>query len=175
MPQFDPPEADWTDDYAWTRYRGPQAYPCPADWVLDVVEGDGIIWYRFPGIGEGLETDNDVRDVFEPDYEEYDDARGETAVLSNKIVEDNPREQECKLEQKLTIEEETVFCRVEPDDEDLFATVAEALSRYSNGQDLEDIAPSTGQLPEDLRKQQETERKQSENQSLTQFTERGSQ
>lgn len=174
MPRFDPPEADWTDEFEWTRYRGPQPYPCPADWVLDLVEGDGIIWYRFPGIGEGLEMDDDVREVFEPDYEEYDDARGETAILSKEIVEDNPRKRESKLEHELSIDGETIFRRVEPDDEDLFATVAEALARYSNGQELEDVAPSTGRLPEDLREQQETERRQAENQSLTQFTERGS-
>lgn len=48
--------------------------------MLDLVEGDGIGWYRYPGIGEGLEKDDDVYDVFEPDYEDYDDAREEVAI-----------------------------------------------------------------------------------------------
>lgn len=42
---------DVGDEYAWTRYLGPQPYLCPGDWVLATVEADGMGWQYYPEIG----------------------------------------------------------------------------------------------------------------------------
>lgn len=171
MPRFDPPEADWADEYDWTRYRGPQPYPCPGEWVLDIIEGDGGMWYLYADIGEEHETDTDVYDAFKPDYEAYNEARGETAFLSSKIVEDNLAERTSTAEHELKIAGEVVFRRVEPDREDLWEAVAEALQAYCDGENINGIAPSTGELPEDLKKKRETEKRKAENKGLGEFDE----
>jgi len=169
VPNFGEPEADWTDEYDWTRYRGSQPYPCPGGWVLDIIEGDGGMWYLYAEIGEDHETDSDVHDAFEPDYEAYNDARGETAFLSSKIVEDNLAERTSTTEYELKVAGEVVFRRVEPDRDDLWSAVAEALQAYCDDESLEGIAPSTGELPEDLKKEQETEQRKAENKGLGEF------
>lgn len=171
MSVFDPPEADWTDEYAWTRYRGPHPYPCPDDWVLDTPEGGGAMWYRYPDVGENHETDTDVCDAFEPDYEAYNDARGETAMLLSTIVDENLAEQTSTVEFELKIDGDSVFRRVEPDAEDLWGTAAEALSAYANSEDLDEVAPTSGRLPEDLQQAQDIEQRQSENRGLGEFDE----
>lgn len=173
MPRFDPPEAAWTDEYEWTRYRGPQPYPVPADWVLRIVEGDGIGWYRFPGLGEGLAKDTEVRDVLGIG-DDYEDALAEAdeAWLDYKIVEaggDGFDPEPDTVEHTLTIAGETVFRRVDPDRDDLMAAVAETLSKFTNGAEWRAVEPSTGRLPDDLKREQELERRRERNASLDGF------
>jgi hypothetical protein len=173
MPDFGEPEADWTDDYAWTRYRGPQPWPCPADWALDIVEGDGTIWQRYPGVGEGLELADDVYGVFETeggfDDEAYNDAREERAFLTREAIDVSHRRGEETVEWKLTIDNETVFRRVDPEFNDVLKAAAEALSKYSNGADYSEVLPSTGSVPEDLQFERELEERIEENQTFDDF------
>ena len=167
---WDDPDADWTNEYGWTRYRGPQPWPCPADWVLNIPEEGGAVWYRYPGLGEGMETDNDVLDLFDANEdEEREDARGETAILIADPLEVDLRRGTETIEYRLEIDGETVFRRVDSDYDDVLASVAEAMSRYSNGQSLDDVAPSSGRLPDDIQSQQELEQRKSENRSLGDF------
>ncbi|WP_135306328.1 hypothetical protein [Haloarcula amylovorans] len=139
MGRWDAPDADWAAEYDWTRYRGPDAYPVPGDWVLDLVEADGIIWYRYPDAGEGHANDNDVLDSFESDYDGYNDARGETAMLGNDVVNEHVSMKDWELEQQLTVDGTTVFDRVEPETDELYANVAAALAAIDNGTDPSDV------------------------------------
>jgi hypothetical protein len=166
--KWDAPDAGWAAEYDWTRYRGPPAYPVPGAWVLNIVEADGIIWYRYPDVGEGHATDTDVRDAVEG----HDRRRGATAMLGNTIVDEDRRTRETTLEQELTIAGETVFRRVEPDEDDLYATVAAALAAFDDGTDAAEIAVewASGRLPEDIREAQERERREDENQQLGEFS-----
>jgi len=168
---FDEPDEEWTDEYAWTRYRGPQPYPVPADWVLNLPEEGGAMWYRYPGVGQGLQSDDDVYEVFEPDDEAYNDARGETAFLMPEVVDEDRRAREVTQKWELTIGGETVFERVDPDYEELWATAAAALATYAGGTDVADLdcVPSSGRLPEEERQQREVEKRENENQSLGDF------
>jgi len=170
--RWDPPEGDWAAEYDWTRYRGPQPYPCPADWVLDEPEGDAVGWYRFPEIGAGHATTDDVYDALEPDYDAIEEHRGERARLINDIVQDSPNGPVI-LEHEFSIGGETVFSRIDPSDEELWATVADALARYASGDSVEEIAAEvgwqSGRLSAEERKKREQERRREANQSLEAF------
>ncbi|QIO25479.1 hypothetical protein [Haloarcula sp. JP-L23] len=135
--RWDAPEADWAADYDWTRYRGPDAYPVPGAWVLSNVEGDGVVWERYPDVGEGRASPNDVLDAVDGDL--YDEYRSGNAVLSHEIVnEDDPME-DWEYEQQLTIGGTTVFQRVEPDRDELLGNVATALAATDDGTDPADV------------------------------------
>lgn len=164
-PDFGDPDADWTDDYDWTRYRGPQPWPVPEDWVLE----DPEIWQHFPDVGEGMESHHDVYDALDEDRDEIEDARGVEAYLLDDLLEFDQRRGIEVHEWELAIGGDTIFRREDPDFEDVLAATAEALSRYSNDQDLDDVCPSSGRPPEDVREQRELERKQAENQGLDAF------
>lgn len=171
--RWDPPEADWAAEHDWTRYRGPQPYPVPADWVLDEPEGGAVGWYHFPNIGEGHGTSTDVYDTFDPDYDAIEEARGERAFLINDIVEDS-RNGPVILEHEFSIAGETVFSRIDPNDEELWATVADALTRYAGGDSVEEIAADigwqSGRLSTEERERRRQERRREENQSLEAFS-----
>lgn len=170
--RWDPPEADWAAEHDWTRYRGPQPYPVPDDWALDEPEGDAVGWYRFPDVGDGHATTDDVYDEFEPDYDGIEEARGEMAILVNDIVEDS-RNGPVILKHELSIGGETVFSHVDPSDEELWATVADALARYTDGDSVDEIAADvswrSGRLPPEEREKRKQQRRQEENQSLGDF------
>lgn len=168
-PDFGEPDADWTDDFGWVRHRGPQAYPVPADWVLGMVDGDGMSWHRFPGIGEGLGRHDEVRDALDHDSDAIEEHRDVRASLSKEVVEFHEKDRTATVAQELSIDGQRVFRRVSPDTDDVFAATAEALARYSNGQDLDDVAPSTGHLPEEDQRKREIEQRQEENQALDAF------
>jgi len=172
MPNFGEPDAGWTDEYPWTRYRGAQPYPCPADWVLGLVEGDGIGWHRYPGIAEGHDHQRDVVDLFD-DYDAREDAHAERATLLNDIVEGASIRDEDDVKHELSIDGETVFVRIDPEMSDLMATVAEVLARYSGGEALGVIADglsfSTGRPPARVVEQNAVEQREEQNQSLTDF------
>jgi hypothetical protein len=159
------PDADWTDDYSWTRYRGPQPYPCPEDWVLNIVEGDAAVFRRYPELGQDHETDDEVVETFAPEYKGLNEARGEEASVSvdyDRNGDESPH--------SLQIGSEVVFRRVEPDPEDLWATVADVLARVARGEDYQDVAPTTGSPPTSVLREREIERHKQENQQLTEFT-----
>lgn len=172
-PNFDDPDADWTDEYAWTRWRGPQPYPCPSDWVLNEPEGTIVVWNRFAGIGDGQETTDDVYEALDYEQDDIADARGERAVLMQEILDTSLRTRDPDIEHELTIGDETVFRRVEPDGDDLFAAVAEALARYSSGEEVatlaEEIVPDSGSVPDDIQRERDLDRREEENQSLEEF------
>lgn len=156
------PEADWTDDYDWTRYRGPQPYPVPEDWVLNIVEAGGAMFRRYPEIGNDHETDSEASEHFAPDYEGLEEARGIEASVGTKYIDEEEVE-------TLTVAGEEVFQRVSPTTEDLYKTVAEALTRAATGEEYADIEPSTGSPPAAVRREQEIERRKSENHGLGQY------
>jgi hypothetical protein len=172
MPNFDDLEADWTDDYEWTRFRGPQPYPCPADWVLNDVEADGVGWYRYPGHAEGLHDQYDIDELFGDDYEARQEARAEEGVLLNEFDFDGHRDDDPDVEHRLSIAGETVLQWVNPDDEDLWAAVAEILAQYSGGRDLEeiDVTPASGHPPQEAREEDRVEQRREDNAQLEDFT-----
>jgi hypothetical protein len=64
----------WTDDYDSTQFHR-EPWPCPAGWVLHIVE-EGAMWDHCPGIGEGMGHIDDVRDTFDWDEDdEFNDAQ----------------------------------------------------------------------------------------------------
>ena len=177
-PFGDDPDADWTDEYAWTRYRGPQPYPVPGDWTLNLVEGDGVMWNRYPAHGEGREMDDHVlesfkeaTDTYDDPYEAYNDAREEWAGLGHEVLEWNAAERTETLKQVLKIEGNTVFERVEPDGEDLWKVTANALAQYDDGTPVEEIEVSfsTGSKPPDQLREEMIEQRQAENEYITNF------
>lgn len=164
-PDFGEPDDDWTDDYTWTRYRGPQPWPVPADWVLK----DAGLWQRFPGIGEGLQSHHDVHDALDKDLDAIEEARGVESYLLDELLEFDQRRGIEIHEWKLVIAGETIFRREDPDFEDVLAATAEALSRCSNDQGLDDVVPSSGRPPEDVREEREIERRKEANEWLDAF------
>jgi|GEM_PF-2098593 hypothetical protein len=166
MSRFDEPEADWTDEYTWTRYRGPQPYPCPGGWVLNIPEMMAVSWVYFPDIGSVNETESDVRDAFGMNDDGYEDARSAEAFLLGDTVGPISEETICW---QFTIDGEEVFERVDPDHDDLYGAVAEALAKHSRGESFEDVSPKTGRLTEAEQKQRETDQRRESNQSLGDF------
>jgi hypothetical protein len=159
------PDANWTDEYAWTRYRGPQPYPCPEDWVLNIVEGDATVFYRYLDLGQDYETDDEVVDTFAPKYEGMNEARSEVA----SVTIDYDRNGD-ELPYSMQIDNEVVFQRVDPDPEDLWATVAEVLARVARGEDYDDMYLTTGSPLASVLRNRELERRKEENQQLTEFS-----
>jgi hypothetical protein len=171
MPGFGDPKPDWTDDYQWARFRGPQPYPAPADWVLDDVEGDGISWTRFPGVGEPFTSDHEVRDHID-DWEALEEACAERAFLIDELEEFNPRKKIEVHEHTFSIDGEDVFSAVDPDFEDLMATVAECLAQFSGGRDVSaiDEFPETAGPDDGESEAERVARRKEENQPLGDFS-----
>jgi len=177
----DPPEGDWASDYDWTRYRGPDPWPVPGGWVFESPEAGGN-WEYFGDAGVGHDDDNSILDVMEADddvadpYGRLNEQRGERAWLNVETAnpEDvslrNPADEELKW--TLQIGNVEVFSRVEPDRSDLMGAVAEALAAYHEGdldERVDEIMPTTGRVPDDVREQQELEQREEENESLDEF------
>jgi hypothetical protein len=158
------PDADWTDEYPWTRYRGPQPYPCPEDWVLNIVEGDATVFRRYPELGQDYGTDDEVVETFAPDYEGLNEARGEEASVSIDYDQNSD-----EPSHSLQVGSETVFQRLEPDPDDLWATVADVLARVARDEDYQELAPSTGSPPASVLREREIQKRKEENQQLTEF------
>lgn len=176
MPRFDEPEADWTDDYPWTRYRGPTAYPVPGGWVLNDVEGDGIGWRYYEGLGEEHEKDHHVRDALE--YDEYEERLNDApeAVLIHHVEELNMAERTETQRHELSISKydeynETVLNHTNPEWDDLMRVCAEVLDQFDDGVDPEEIEFEfeSGRLPASVRERQKQERRREENQSIDEF------
>lgn len=119
--EFEPPA--WLSEYASTTYRGPTLYPVPEDWVLNIVEGDGICWYRYDAAEYGHDADH------KNDIENNDllwDGPDDEAWLSNEWDPETDL-----VTQTLEINREQVFEVTEPDSDLLWNAVAEALARYA--------------------------------------------
>jgi len=182
--RWDAPEGDWAAEHDWTRYRGPKPWPVPCGWVFKDPEGGGW-WEYFGEAGIGHHDDNGILDELEDDesvndpYDKLDELRdqhGQYAYLSfetanpDEVSMLNPKDE--KLEWTLEVDGDQIFRREEPDRTDLMAAVAEALAAYHDGdleERAEDIVPTSGRKPKDVREQEELERRQEENQSLNEF------
>jgi len=166
---FDEPDAEWTDEYDWARYRGPQPYPTPGGWVLGTPEVLACGWYCYPDIGPNHGLNDEVREAFGKNDDGYNDARSGRAMLIGDPVDD-AREETIKWE--FTVDGETVFESVDPDDENLWSVVAEVLQRHSDGREYSDCEPPSGRPPgltEAERKERETEQRKQNNASLGDF------
>lgn len=188
--RWDPPEGDWAAEHDWTRYRGPDPWPVPGGWVFVDPEGGG--WWRYFGdAGVGHDKDDGIREELEDDesvddaYDAMQDLRDEHGQLAFLKVETaNPDEVSMrnpgdeKLEWTLEIDGVQVFRRVEPDRSDTMAAVAEALQAYHAG-DLDDrrdeIVPTSGRKPDDVREQEQLEERREENEQLDEFVPDGGQ
>ena len=163
-----PSEPDWLGEYPGAKMYG-SYWPCPAGWVINEPEGLANRWVRYPGIGEGQGTDYDVLQALDEDYDAYNDHRAEDAFLIGDDVAGSIREESIRWE--LSIANETVFRRVEPEWGDLLAACAEALARYANDHPhWDDVTPETGELPDAEQREREIERRQEQNQSLTDWS-----
>jgi hypothetical protein len=180
--RWDVPEAGWAANHDWTRHRGPKPWPVPSGWVFKNPEEGG--WWRYYGdraignhsrdaIADELKEDETIS---EP-YKAVEETRGPDAHLSSETT--NPDEvslldyEDEKLEWKFEVDDKTVFRRVEPHTPDIMAAVAEALQAYHDGEleeRIDEITPTSGSKPEDILKQENVERRQEENKSLTEFT-----
>jgi hypothetical protein len=183
--RWDPPEGDWAAEYDWTRYRGPDAWPVPGGWVFKDPEGGGW-WEYFGDTGEGHEFDDSVLEALKEDesvadpYDAMDELRDENGQLAYLSVETanseevsirNPEDEE--LEWALEVDGIDVFRRVEPDRPDVLAAVAEALSAYHAGdldERVEEIVPSSGRKPDDVREQEELDERAESNRSLADYS-----
>lgn len=179
--RWDAPDGDWAREHDWTRYRGPPPYPVPGGWVFKDPEGGGW-WQYFGEAGVGHASGDSILDELEDDesvddpYDALDDLRGEYAYLTvetanpDEVSMRNPEDEE--LEWTLEVDGTEVFRRVDPDRSDMMGAVAQALHAYHTG-DLDDhlgeIGPSSGRKPEDVREQEELEKRKEENNSLGDF------
>lgn len=128
----------YPDDYDTATYRGPQEYPVPEDWVLGIVEADGICWERY--------FDADAADDAAHQYELADDVGmsdpDEAAYLHSEF-DPSPHN-------RLEIAGETIV-RLEATDDTagLYAVVAAALARWAREEDLDGLLEDLGR--EELR------------------------
>lgn len=170
---FGEPDADWTDEWPWTRYRGPQPWPVPGDWVLGDVEADGAMWQHFPGHGEGCENDHEVYDALDDDLDAIEDARGARAILLNELEEFDRREKNEAYTHTLIIDGDEVIEAYDPEWDDLFESVAQALKRYESPGDPSMVEVESGKLTDEQRREKEIEARRQENQSLGAFAREG--
>jgi len=168
--RWDPPEAEWAEEYDWTRYRGPAAYPCPGAWVLDEPEGLAYSWLWFPEIGEDYGTESSAFDDLE--YSSIDSYREARAFLIGEDVAESLREEE--IEWTLSIDNVDVFVRRDLEQDELMGAVAEVLSRYPDG-DWRDVTPTAGSPPPEVVRERELEQRREENESLDDFATDGGQ
>lgn len=135
---FDEPDADWADEYAWTRYRGPQPYPVPEDWVLQMVEGDGVMWQRHPEHGQDAAHDSDLPDEAWPLDPEDHASLGHEWPAGADIMQEDPYHE-------LTINGEIALVVVDgADSDDWWRAIAETLARYARGEDYETVLLDLG-------------------------------
>lgn len=179
------PDDDWTEEYPWTRHRGPDPWPVPGGWIFKNPEGGGW-WIYYGEAGIGHDFNNSIREELEEEttieeasqrITEIRKENGERASLHvetanpDEVSRKNPEDE--KLEWEFKIEETTLFKRVEPDRADLMEAVAEGLQAYHDGtldDKKDEILPSSGKKPEKQRKQEKIERRKEQNSSLDQFT-----
>lgn len=173
---FEEPDAAWTDDYQWTRYRGPHPYPVPEDWVLGIVEGDGVIWRRYDDAENGheAETGRDLDDDVSAAGPDDMAMIGHEWPAGADVMEDSPYH-ELQINDELVLVLKDAQDIDESDGDEWWRAVAEALSRYARGDDylstLEDLGLERLKATpfEDDDGVDETERRAEQNRSLGDF------
>jgi hypothetical protein len=134
---------DWTDEYETTTYRGPQPYPVPGAWVLGMVEGDGIGWKHFPGVGEDLSHDDEVGEADPDRYFEGADAHADLILQyppGADALEDPPYH-ELKLDGEVVMVLKDASEVSEPE---WWTAIAETLARYDSGGDVGTVLSDLG-------------------------------
>jgi len=180
--RWDAPDGDWAAENDWTRYRGPDPWPVPGGWVFKDPE-EGGWWQYFGDAGVGDDDSDSILDELKHDpsvgdpYDALDEERGELASLEVKTA--NPDEvslrniEDEKLEWTFKIGSIQVFRRVEPERSDLMAAVAEALVAYHEDildERVDEIVPTSGRKPADIREQEQLEQRKESNKSLGDFS-----
>ena len=131
------PDEAWTADYDWTRTGGSQVYPVPDGWVVGIFALDGVDWHYYGEDGIGKSRDSDLNsDPYPTDPE---------ATLISKSVGSTGSTE--NVEWELSVDDQTVFRCVNPNQEDLYRATAEALHAYHEGllaDQISDIAPESG-------------------------------
>lgn len=158
---FAPPE--WVREYPSTTYRGSGRYPVPEDWVLGMVEGDGVGWHRY------ADADPDAMHQHDVDDEIVFDGSDTEAYLVNSWNEHD------EVLHTLRIDGDSVFEDiVAENDAGLWQAVAEALARYARDEDYLDVEVASAKPPkpvrEQRRKERELERKKEQHRSLDNFS-----
>lgn len=125
----------WADDYPTTTYRGPDPYPVPEDWVLNNVEMDGVIWYRYADAENGQEAEHES-DI-DPDVTYQGPSN--VAMLT---ADPDPNDVDT-VTQKFDIDGDPVFTVTDPGGESLWdevmGCVAEVLARVARGEDYDAV------------------------------------
>lgn len=121
----------WTDDYPTTTYRGPHPYPIPEDWVLNNVEMDGVIWYRYDDAENGQEAEHES-DI---DWDVSGEGPDNVAMLS---ADPDPNDLDI-VTQKFDIDGDPVFTVTDADDDEVWRCVAEVMARVARGEDYSDV------------------------------------
>jgi hypothetical protein len=180
--RWDAPDGDWAAEHDWTRYRGPDPWPVPGGWVFKDPE-EGGWWQYFGDAGVGHDDSNSILDELKDDssvgdpHNALDEERGELAFLEVKTANPdevslrNPEDEQLKW--TLKIGDIQVFRRVEPEWSDLMAAVAEALAVYHEDEldeRVDEIVPTSGRKPADIRKQEQLEQRKESNKSLGDFS-----
>jgi hypothetical protein len=113
----------WRSEYETTTYRGPDRYPVPEDWTLDIVEGDGSVWRRPPRPDDaerGWEYEDRASTLNEFDYE-----NDEQTV-------------------KFDVNGDPAFTVTNPDRDELMGSIAEVLWRVARGEDYSGVVAPEG-------------------------------
>lgn len=122
------------EDYRTTTYRGPQEYPVPEDWLLNVVEADGISWHRYPGFDKGdrAEKVSDLPGDFLYDGEEPEIVYASLGNQHNRSSD--------LVTHTLRVDGEEVFSVTGLDEDVLWDSVAKALAQHARGEEV-DVDP----------------------------------
>lgn len=135
----------WTDEYPSTTFRGPARYPIPEDWVLNNVEMDGVIWYRYDDAENGQEAEHES-DI---DWDVSGEGPDNVAMLT---ADPDPNDLDV-VTQKFDIDGDPVFTVTHDGsvdmDEELWACVAEVMARVARGESYDDVpTPSEPESPD---------------------------
>lgn len=136
--------SDWTDEYRTTTYRGPQQYPIPGAWTLGVVEGDGIGWKHFPGVGEDHDHDGEVWDALAPEGADREPGAYASLILEYRDGADaleDPPYHELWMDGELVLLLKGASAVPEGD---WWRAIAEALARYDSDEDPATVLPDLG-------------------------------
>lgn len=137
---------NWKEHHPTTTFRGQQRYPVPEDWVLSVVEMDGIRWKRYDDIGHGYSLDSEIKEArnFSKNAADPDEVASLGREPAVKPVEvDGSYEHKPvadPADQELSLGAETIFRVYDPIDTDqLWAATAVILARHSRDEEYDGI------------------------------------
>lgn len=120
----------WEDEYSTTKFRGPQKYPVPEDWVLGMVEGDGVDWRRYDDF-----DDTDAKHKREVPHEiAYEGPDDELALVRD--FEGDAMNPDGEYQSVMLNGEELIKVK---EDAKPFGELAELMMRVANGEDYDDV------------------------------------